>query len=582
MYEITIDDTVTDCSGNKAYGLTFQFALYEAGFQDIVITEIMADPSVSTDLPDVEYIELYNRSDFPINLKSWNFSYSSYSPKKLSSHVILPDSFLILCAASDLAELKPFGQVITISSMLLPNSGSQLLLTDSLNRTISYVDYSSSWYHNDYKKNKGGWSMEMIDKEFPCVGYENWHASKNPMGGTPGKNNSVASANPDQTSPEYLSTMYVNPSLYTIELSETIDPEKLPSSDQFEVEGMGNVLDVTLVEPAHNRLQIVLPGALKSDTVYDLIIHDSVLDCAGNRLEKTKLPLALPNVPESGDILINEVLFHEPDQAADFVEVINNSGKPVYLYNQTLVSMDIDDHSDIDEVALDEENRILFNGDIRCFTQEKRALSDYYKRAITNNIYKNPDFPQLVSDKGILILQNTADGTVVDSMRYSEDMHNPLIKESKGISLERISSDLPSDMKENWTSAAETAGFATPGFLNSQNNKIGNQQSGKVSTEFEVFTPNGDGKRDVLIINYNMDKSGYTGNLRIYDRNGREVCELKNNVLMETEGSFIWDGRSNNGNKAPIGIYLIYLEVFDADGSLEKYKTTTVLGGRLD
>ncbi|MFW6019793.1 MAG: lamin tail domain-containing protein, partial [Bacteroidales bacterium] len=576
LYELTIEDTVTDCAGNAVYGLTFQFALYEAGFQDVVITEIMADPSTSTDLPDVEYIELYNRSDFPVNLKNWNFSYSSYSPKELPAQVILPDSFIILCAEPDFSELKQFGKVITINSMLLPNSGSQLLLTDSLNRIISYVDYSSGWYHNEYKENKGGWSMEMVDKDFPCTGYKNWRASEDPMGGTPGKDNSVASANPDQTSPEYLSTMYVNPALYTIELSETIDPEKLPSPDQFEVEGMGNVLDVTLLEPALNRLQIVLPGALKSDTVYNLIIHDSVLDCAGNRLEKTKLPLALPNVPEPGDLLINEVLFHEPDQAGDFVEIINNSGKPVYLYNQTLVSMDIDDHSDVDEIALDEDNRILFDGDIRCFTQEKRALSSYYKRAITNNIYKNPDLPQLVSDKGILMLQNTADGTVVDSMMYSENMHNPLIKETKGISLERISSELPSDMKENWTSAAETAGFATPGFRNSQDNKIGNQQSGEIDTEFEVFTPNGDGKRDVLIINYNMDNPGYTGNLRIYDRNGREVCELKNNVLMEKEGSFIWDGRSNDGNKAPVGIYLIYLEVFDAEGNLEKYKTTTV------
>ncbi|MCF8217963.1 MAG: lamin tail domain-containing protein [Bacteroidales bacterium] len=582
LYEITVEDTVTDCAGNAAYGLTFQFALYEAGFHDIIITEIMADPSVSTDLPDAEYIEFYNRSEFPINLKNWKFSYSGYSPKELSSHVILPDSFLILCAEPDYPELQHFGDVATISSMLLPNSGSELLLTDSLNRVITHVEYSGNWYHNDFKKNTGGWSMEMVDKEFPCVGYDNWRASKNPKGGTPGKDNSVASANPDQKVPEYISTMYVNPSLYVIELSETIDPDNLPASDKFEVEGMGQVLDATLLEPAYNRLQIVLPDMLKPDTVYNLIVYDSVTDCAGNRLEETNLPLALPAVPKAGDILINEVLFHEPDQTGDFVEIVNASGKPVYLYNQNLVYMDVDDYSDIDELALDQENRILFDGDIRCFTKEERALNAHYKRSIGKNIYEKEGFPALVSDNGILMLQNSASGTIVDSMKYSENMHNPLIKETKGISLERVSPDLSSVMNENWTSAAETAGFATPGFMNSQHNKIGEQQSGEVDTEYEMFSPNGDGKRDVLIINYKMDKPGYTGSLRIYDRNGRKVCELKNNVLMEKEGSFIWDGRSNDAGKAPVGIYLIYLEVFDADGNLEKYKTTTVLGGKLN
>ena len=582
LYEITVEDTVMDCAGNKANDLTFQFALYEAGFQDVTITEIMADPSASTDLPDVEYIELYNTSDFPINLKNWNFAYSSYNPKKLPSQIILPDSFLILCAESDLPKLQHFGKVTTVSSMQLPNSGSELLLTDSLNRIISHVEYSDNWYHDDYKKNKGGWSMEMVDKEFPCVGYKNWRASENPKGGTPGKDNSVAAANPDQNSPEYISTIYVNPSLYTIELNETIDPDNLPSPGKFEVEGMGNVLDVTLVEPHYNRIQIVLPDALKPDTVYNLIIHDSVKDCAGNKLEKTKIPLALPSKPKAGDILINEVLFHEPDQTDDFVEIINAAGKPVYLYNQNLVYRDVFDHSDMSEATLDNEKRILFDNDIRCFTNEKRALNEYYKRAVKNNIFENNDIPGLVSDRGILMLQNRADGTVMDSMKYSEDMHNPLIKDKKGISLERVSPELSSGMVENWASAAETAGFATPGFVNSQHNKIGNQKSGEISTEYEIFSPNGDGNRDVQIINYKMDKSGYTGNLRIYDRNGREVCELKNNVLMEKEGSFIWNGKTNEAKKAPVGIYLIYLEVFDKDGNSEKYKTTTVLGGKLN
>jgi len=37
---------------------------------DIVITEIMADPSRSI-LPGEEYLEIYNRSQYTCNLKGW-------------------------------------------------------------------------------------------------------------------------------------------------------------------------------------------------------------------------------------------------------------------------------------------------------------------------------------------------------------------------------------------------------------------------------------------------------------------------------------------------------------------------------
>jgi hypothetical protein len=478
--------------------------------------------------------------------------------------------------------MQQFGAVATISSLSLPNSGTDLLLTDSLNRIISFVDYSEEWYQNDYKQSAGGWSLEMIDTDFPCVGYDNWRASKSSQGGTPGASNSVETSNPDVYGPEYLSTMYVNPSMFIIELDESLHSYQIPPASAFEVEGLGNVSGVQPIEPAFNLLQLIMPSPLQPDSVYYLIIKDSLKDCAGNPLQETRLPLAVPALPEPGDIVFNEILFESPDATDDFVELVNNSGKPLYLYNINLVYIDADDPSKVSEVELDADKRLLLDGEIRCFTEQRRSLGEYYKRSVKNNIFQKEYLPSLPSDHGILLLRNSFDGMVIDSVRYDQEMHNGLLKETKGISLERISPELPSSMRENWTSAAETAGFATPGFVNSQYNKINHQNSGEISLEYKMFSPNSDGDRDVLIINYRMQESGYVGNVRIYDRNGHEIRELYNNVLMEREGSFIWDGVTNDASKAAVGIYMIYVEVFDSNGNLEKYKTTAVLGGRLE
>ncbi len=581
LYTLEFTDTLRDCSGNSSSGNSLGFALYEAGYHDVIITEIMARPSDQKGLPDVEYVELHNTTGFPIDVGGWTFSYSGNIPKRISSQVIQPDSFIVLCDDDDRVEMQQYSHVATVSSLSLPNNGTELLLTDSLNRTIDFVEYSSDWYQNDYKENSDGWSLEMVDTDFPCVGDDNWRASKSPNGGTPGAVNSVAASNPDFTPPQYISTIYVNPSMFIIELSESMLPEDLPQPSAFEVPGIGNALHVQLISPGNERIQVLLPAALNPDSVYHLLINDSIIDCAGNLLERESVPVAIPSKPDEGDILINEVLFEAPDGTSDFVEIINNSGKPVYLDNINLVYIDADDYSRVSETEPDTEKRIMFDGDIWCYTEERKSLGEAYLRCAKKNIFELDYLPSLPSDHGILLLRSSFDAAVVDSMKYSGAMHNAMLKETRGVSLERISPRLPSVMNENWTSAAETAGFATPGFVNSQYNQISNQHTGEVTLEYKMFTPNGDGDRDVLIINYRLDQPGYVGNVRIYDRNGREIRELHNNVLMETEGSFIWDGVNNDAAKAAVGIYLIYVEVFDASGKAEKYKVIAVLGGRL-
>ena len=61
---------VTDCSGNSIDPVEFTVAFGVAPqYNDLIISEIMADPDPAIGLPSAEYLELYNRSTSVLTLE---------------------------------------------------------------------------------------------------------------------------------------------------------------------------------------------------------------------------------------------------------------------------------------------------------------------------------------------------------------------------------------------------------------------------------------------------------------------------------------------------------------------------------
>jgi len=222
-YTLTVTG-ITDCNGNNLTPNTKAFSFYQAKPYDIVINEIMADPDPAINLPNMEYVELKNRTNFSINLKNWNFS-SLTSTKKIPDVTISPNGYLLLAGTDAVNQFYnnygiPVTEIASFPSLL--NNGTSISLSDSNNVTISSVSYSSSWY-NDANKEDGGWSLEQIDFNNPCGGQSNWLASNNPNGGTPSAINSVLANNPDITSPSIDRVIVVNADTITLLFTEPID-----------------------------------------------------------------------------------------------------------------------------------------------------------------------------------------------------------------------------------------------------------------------------------------------------------------------------------------------------------------------
>ena len=143
-------------------------------------------------------------------------------------------------------------------------------------------------------------------------------------------------------------------------------------------------------------------------------------------------------------------------------------------------------------------------------------------------------------DKGTIIITGRAFDTI-DIVSYSKSQHYKLLSSQDGVSLERINYDVPASDLSNWHSAAQDAGFATPGYVNSQFHEIGDIES-QISLSSEVFSPDNDGYDDQLVITYNLDVAGYSGTIAVYSTNGRLVQTLVNNHSLGSVGNIVWDG----------------------------------------
>ena len=579
-YALLINN-ISDLQGNIIKPSESEFIVYFPKPYDIVINEIMARPAPSFGLPGEEYIELHNLTPYRIDLTGWTLQISS-SLRTIPEAFIEAEDYLILCHPSVASLFSTYGPALGINSFpAIPDAGQLISLWDKDEVLISSVNYTDKWYKSSFKAS-GGWSLEQIDPLNPCGRKLNWTASEHPDGGTPGRSNSVKNINTDITSPLMHRAVSVSPNTLRVFFTESYHHVPTISADIFMVDNnVGSPAQIQYSPPLFLSMDLLFSEDFSYGVTYTLSVSNELRDCAGNRIsDNHTVQFSLPAQAVKNELIINEVLFNPFDGAVNFVEVYNRSDKVFDLKDVFLTSRDLVTGELKSIYRASNEGFLIFPQEYLVLTTEADLVLGYYYSPKPLGFSEIPVIPSMNNDKGTVILLNKS-MEVLDEFTYSEQMHYPLLSGRKGVSLERISVERQSDDPTNWHSASQTVGFATPAYRNSQfsDTPIGAQRTFKA--EPEVFSPDNDGIDDQVHVSYSLDKPGYVASVTLFDSRGRIVRNLLKGHMLGTEGVFSWDGRTDSGQMSPLGIYLIFIDLYHADGTTRQHKITCVLAGKL-
>lgn len=565
-------DNIEDLSDNALLGYEIAFTFVSPNvpdFGDLIITEIMADPSPVVGLPDVEYIEIFNTTNETISLGGISIVDESGSTTIITG-AIDPQNYLILTTTSGSSVFSGVSVLGVTSFPSLNNTGESISLYAG-DKQIFSTSYSTEWY-KDSEKNDGGWSLEMIDLGNPCGEESNWTASTNSSGGTPGIANSVQTSNSDNFGPILISAIAIDEGNIELTLDEKLHPDSFEEA-QFTISPSQSIASTTLIGPEHNKIELSLSGNLEIDESYEILLN-KVFDCLFNSIqnENNSLTFRLPQEAIEGDLLINEVLFNPRTGGVDFVELYNFSEKAINLKNWTF-----GDRFD-DQKIITAENLIINPEEYLALTPDPSVLIVDYPNGDASRMIQVESFPGLSDDEdSVLLISNQ--GLLVDQMEYKDDYHFNLLDDDEGVSLERVSFEAESTNPDSWRSAASTVGFATPGVVNSQL-QSSNASSATVAIEPKVFVPDNTGMNDFTTISYQLNQAGNFANVHIYSTQGVMIKTLAEGELLATDGFFTWDGITDNGSLASVGYYVVVFEIFDGQGNKSLQKETVVLGAR--
>lgn len=532
------------------------FHMAPSVFSTIVINEVMSnEPGSSTSL---EWIELYNNSASIAFINSHLLVVGSDTVLFSSSLRLEPFEYYIICrkligdGSSPGFETRwgdssgfwgdtPFENSIQIpqpADFSLLNSGGTIRLYDSFNNFSEFVWSSSG-------KDGTSWERKFVDSN-------QIEQSLDPSGSSPALVNSVSPVAND------LSLEKIE--VFSIDSATSITFHILNRSFST-ISGASLYLfreDVDTTQPPVDTIDIInLPDALPGFTT--LIKRTYFLSglyenlraklSDDDRLYNNRISFIAPG-SDFPPLVINEFL---PDPkaplATEWVEIKNISSLEVDLNGWQI--------GDANSVKLITSNQILVSpGEYVVLAQDSLEFTTFYP------FYSG----RLIQPAGWSVLNNSGDALkLLDSFNILADSFDYAAGYAENFSWSRVESGVD---EGSWGRSENNGG--SPGELN---RVVFSPDGESVSLKIEPshFSPNGDGYQDTVII-FIESPQAESYSLKIFDRHGRQVRTILDNELF-IAASYGWDGKFDDGRRAPVGIYIV---LFEARGERTVKKAVVV------
>lgn len=594
-YEIMISG-ISDIFGNEMDPVNVSIRYLEFGDAasgQIVINEIMYEPS---DDSGGEFIEIFNRTDQNFDLTHWILGDSSDETELPSGVLIRENDYLVFTDSQTFAaESNKFVYIPDFQS--LNNSGDAITL-----KTPEGTVIDSLFFQADWGIDVPGISLERKDPAGLSTDPGNWSSNTSERGSTPGKENSRFEI--DESAPEIIFANFFHPDSIEVEFDEYVDlasggenqlvkgggfQKQIQYNAQFLLNGTPADL-LYYDEQSGNR--VVLDGSAVSQGEEINLSVENLGDYKGNIASRLEQAIAQPI--SEGDIIFNEIMF---DPIADDRDGLADQSQYIEIYNRRSYAISLEGFSLHDEPDEDGEISIIepiqsnrrwlpANGYALIYPEPDDVSFSNSRAAEFFDLSPGMEPFAIQTDRTTLSLTNTgrqiylADSTMqtIDMVDYIPEWHNPNIVDTKGIALERINPNFETNDEANWGSNSTPLG-GSPGSENSIYQ--GSEQS--ISGNDIAFTPNpfspdDDGFEDNLLISYSFDEPDYLIKVRIYDRYGRLVRKLAEAKRAGFEGSLVWDGKTDDGLRNRIGIYIVLMEAYNsANGKNRSFKKTVVI-----
>ncbi len=374
------------------------------------------------------------------------------------------------------------------------------------------------------------------------------------------------------TAPFIQSYQWIDNNAMVIQFSEKIKALR-PSDVQILINN--DVLSNFDIEQKTNSNQIKIRRQQAFPSGRYHIDIQQIKDIDGATNPKDSLVFDYYTPANSGDVVINEILFHPLHGGSDYVEIYNLSSNIIDVSSICLGKRNKQMRID-DTVRLSNKKLLLHPDSYMVFSADTANIKANYF-TIDESVCYSAKIPNYRNKEDRVVL--CRGDYIIDELSYNEKMHFELLTDTKGVALERVSPQERTNATGNWQSASQNVGFGTPGLKNSvyAQSKPTTQI---IELENRLFTPNGDGVTDRLYIHFNLPESGYVVNISIFSSTGVEIRKLASNYYLGIHNKLIWDGLDAKKRPLPAGIYIIYAELFHPSGKKKVFKKTAVIAGK--